>query len=207
MIKYETLFLIKPDLPDDEIQAVLDRLVDRVGRVGGKVAVINHWGNLDMAYAVRYRGEKLRRGYYVLLTFLGDGAAVEEIERNIKIMDQTFRYLTVKLDDSADPALVTEIVVTRQAPRTRVRPDYRPPFAEESEEAPGPEHGEAPADAEAGPAAEAGEAPADEAPGAETAGAVGEESGDEGPGDAEPGDDGVDTDEPADDDAGADEEG
>jgi small subunit ribosomal protein S6 len=193
MIKYETLFLIKPDLPEDEIQAVMDRLVDRVGRVGGKVAIINHWGNMDMAYPVRYRGERLRRGYYVLLTYLGDGVAVEEIERNIKIMDQTFRYLTVKLEDSADPALVTEIVVTRQAPRTRVRPDYRQPFAEDGDESPRHERGEVPAYAAEGPAAEADEAPASAAPEAETA-------------DAEPGADEPDTEKPADDDAGAGEE-
>jgi small subunit ribosomal protein S6 len=166
MFKYETLFIIKPDLPEEEIQAVLDRLQDRLGRVGGKFAIINHWGNRDLAYAVKYRGEQLRRGYFVLLTYVGDGLAVEEIERNIKIMDQPFRYLTVKLEDNVDPASVTEVLVTRQAPKFHARPEPRPAefdddMADDEEASGPPERAAAPAPAPAvdeGDAGEAGEA-------------------------------------------------
>lgn len=126
MNKYETLFLIKPDLPEDQVQSVLDRLQTRIEGAQGKVAVIEHWGNRMLAYPVQYRGEQLRRGYYVLLTYGGDGRTVEEVERNIKINDFTFRYITVKLEDGFDPASVTEVqVVKRAVPSARPRRSFR----------------------------------------------------------------------------------
>lgn len=112
MNKYETLFLIKPDQSEEQIQAVLDRLVQQIEATGGKAAVIEHWGNRKLAYPVRYRGERLWRGYYVLLTYLGEGSTVDEVERNIKIMDPAFRYLSVKLEDDVDPASVSGLMVT-----------------------------------------------------------------------------------------------
>jgi len=116
MNKYETLFLIKPDLQDDQVQTVLDRLQSRIQDAQGKLAVIEHWGNRALAYPVQYRGEKLRRGYYVLLTYGGDGRTVDEVERNIKILDHTFRYITVKLEDGIDPAaLGEEVQVVKRA--------------------------------------------------------------------------------------------
>ncbi|MFO8056848.1 MAG: 30S ribosomal protein S6 [bacterium] len=111
MDKYETLFIAKPDQTDEQIQGILDRLTNRVERQNGKVAEINHWGHRPLAYAVNYRGERLLRGYYVLLTYLGDGSVVTEVERNIKILDATFRYLSVKVEENVDAAAVTETVV------------------------------------------------------------------------------------------------
>jgi len=133
MVKYETLFIIKPELSDEEIQEIVDRLRDRVERVGGKVAVIDHWGHHDMAYSIRYRGERLTSGYFVLMTYLGDGAAVDEVERNIKILDPTFRYQSIKLDANADPAEVGELeVIHRESKR---RPRHEEPREEAEAEA------------------------------------------------------------------------
>jgi len=120
MVKYETLFIIKPDISDEEIQEVVDRLRDCVEQVGGKVAIVDHWGHHDMAYSIRYRGERLTSGYFVLMTYLGDGTAVDEVERNIKILDPTFRYQSIKLDANADPADVGELeVIHRESRRPR----------------------------------------------------------------------------------------
>jgi small subunit ribosomal protein S6 len=190
MNKYETLFLIKPDLQDDQVQAVLDRLQSHIEGSQGKLAVIEHWGNRALAYPVQYRGEKLRRGYYVLLTYGGDGRTVDEVERNIKILDQTFRYLTVKLEDAIDPAaLGEEVQVTRRAEHGGRRHGLA---AREGEEAaaPAPEQAapaaaqQAPAVAEHEPeaAASADEA---EAPAEETAAQTADDAGALEPGDKE----------------------
>jgi len=118
MNKYETLFLIKPDLPEDQILPILERLQQRIEGANGKLAVIDHWGNRPLAYPVQYRGEKFYRGYYVLINYAGDGSTVDEVERNIKILDQTFRYISVKLENDIDPAGIGEVQVTRRPERT-----------------------------------------------------------------------------------------
>jgi len=135
MNKYETLFIIKPNLSDDQVEAVVSRLQDRIGRTEGKVAAIDYWGLRRLAYPVLYRGERFRRGYYILLTYVGGGATVEEVERNIKIMDDSFRYLTVKLQSKVDPATIGEPVINRRAEPAAAPP---PPPREMAEAAPAP---------------------------------------------------------------------
>ena len=135
MNKYETLFIIKPNLPEDQVEAVVSRLQDRIGRTEGKVAAIDYWGLRRLAYPVLYRGERFRRGYYILLTYVGGGATVEEVERNIKIMDDSFRYLTVKLQSKVDPATIGEPVINRRTEPAAAPP---PPPREMVEAAPAP---------------------------------------------------------------------
>jgi small subunit ribosomal protein S6 len=121
--KYEILFILKPDLPEDQIQEIIDRLTKRIESTNGKVAAIDYWGHRMLAYPIKYRGERIRRGYYILLTCVGNGGTVEEIERNIKILDPTFRYLTVKLEEGVDPESIIEVEITR-------RKEKAPPRAE-----------------------------------------------------------------------------
>ena len=115
MQKYETLFICKPDLPETDVQAVIDRLLARIDRTQGKAIELDEWGPRKLAYSVRYRGETFTRGYYILLTYAGSGETVEEIERNIKLMDQAFRYQTFKLDGDVDIESIAEMAHNKPA--------------------------------------------------------------------------------------------
>ena len=44
MNSYETLFIIKPDLPDEDVEDVLTRINERIEKSEGKVAAIDYWG-------------------------------------------------------------------------------------------------------------------------------------------------------------------
>ncbi len=154
MNKYETVFILKPDLADEDIEAALDRLKSRVERAEGKVAAIDYWGARKLAYPVRYRGERMHRGFYILFTYLGDGETVVGVERNIKIMDDIFRYLTVKREGEFEAAEVDEIAITK-----REKP--APPEAKQVEEKPAEEAEKPVEEAEAA-------APAEEKPEAST---------------------------------------
>lgn len=171
MNKYETLFIAKPSLTDDQVEAVVTRLTDRIGRSDGKVAAIDYWGIRRLAYPILYRGERFRRGYYVLLTYAGGGQTVEEVERNIKIIDDTFRYMTVKLADKIDPASIGEATINK-----RSEPPVETPVPRPAEAAPAasaapaaPVEAAPAAPAEAAPAAAPESAPAEPAPAAEPA--------------------------------------
>ena len=59
MNQYETLFIVKPDLSDEDIESTLKRLTSRIERTKGKVASNDYWGRRMLAYPVKYRGEKL----------------------------------------------------------------------------------------------------------------------------------------------------
>ncbi len=98
MRKYETLLLLSPELASDARTALLESLKAVVEREGGKMTAEDHWGMRDLAYPVR----KQMRGYYVRLEYAGPAPLVAELERNIRIADGIFKFVSVKLADVAE---------------------------------------------------------------------------------------------------------
>ncbi|SDN20344.1 30S ribosomal protein S6 [Desulfonauticus submarinus] len=94
--RYETLLLLSPELSSEEKQGVVEKVSDIIKRDGGEVVLVDDWGMKELAYPVR----KQTRGYYVRLEFGLPGKYVSELERNLRIMEEVFRFVTVKLADS-----------------------------------------------------------------------------------------------------------
>lgn len=98
MRKFETLLLLSPELSTDERTVILDGLKGVIEREGGKVLLEDLWGMRDLAYPVK----KQMRGFYIRLEYAAPGALVTELERNIRIAEGVFKFLTVKLADDAE---------------------------------------------------------------------------------------------------------
>lgn len=98
MRHYETIFIIHPDLGDEETAAVVDKFSGILSDGGAFLVKQDHWGRRRLAYAVK----KQNKGYFVLLEYGAEAPAVAEMERNFKIDEQVIRFLTVKLSDSFD---------------------------------------------------------------------------------------------------------
>lgn len=95
MRKFETLLLLSPELSAENREGLLTLFTGVVEREQGKIVNVDHWGMRDLAYPVR----KQMRGYYVRLEYVAPGAVVAELERNIRIADGIFKFVTVKLAD------------------------------------------------------------------------------------------------------------
>ena len=95
MRQFETLLLLSPELPGEGRESLLSTLVGIIEREGGALVEADHWGMRDLAYPVH----KLMRGYYVRLVYNGPAPLVAELERNIRITDGIFKFVTVKLAD------------------------------------------------------------------------------------------------------------
>ena len=104
MRKFETLLLLSPELPGDGREAIITSLVAIIEREKGAMLATDHWGMRDLAYPVR----KQMRGYFVRLEYTGPGPLVAELERNIRNMDGIFKFTSVKLAESAEPAKKAE---------------------------------------------------------------------------------------------------
>ncbi len=89
---YETLVLLSPELAEENRKEILENLTSIVDREGGKMVETDDWGMRQLAYPV----QKQTRGYYVRLVFEAPGALVAELERNIRITDGIFKFMTVK---------------------------------------------------------------------------------------------------------------
>lgn len=97
MRKFETLLLLSPELSAESREGILAALTGIIEREGGKMLEVDQWGMRDLAYPVR----KLMRGFYVRLVYEAPAPLVAELERNIRITDGIFKFLTVKLADEA----------------------------------------------------------------------------------------------------------
>jgi small subunit ribosomal protein S6 len=94
--RYETIFIVYAELPDEEITALIERYSDIVKAQSGTLIKIEKWGKRKLAYEIK----KQSRGNYVLLDFAGSSAVVVELERNLRISDKILKYLTVKTKDA-----------------------------------------------------------------------------------------------------------
>lgn len=98
MRKFETLLLLSPELSIDARKELLESFKAVIDREGGKVLVEDQWGMRDLAYPV----QKQMRGFYARFEYAAPGALVGELERNIRIAEGVFKFLTVKLADEVE---------------------------------------------------------------------------------------------------------
>jgi small subunit ribosomal protein S6 len=98
MRHYETIFIISPDIAEEDTQAVMDRYAGILTDGGGFLAKVDPWGRRKLAFEVKGHG----KGFYVLFDYGATPEAVAEMERNFKIDDAVLRFLTVKQSDEFD---------------------------------------------------------------------------------------------------------
>jgi small subunit ribosomal protein S6 len=93
---YEELFIIKPDVPEEEVDQFVEQMRGVVTNTGGTVDKVDKWGKRKLAYRV----EKYREGSYVLFQFTADATAVKEFERRLRVADMVIKFLTVRIDET-----------------------------------------------------------------------------------------------------------
>jgi small subunit ribosomal protein S6 len=94
---YELVFIVKPDLPEDEISQVIEQFTGAVSEGGGTVMKVEQWGKRRLAYRVKRHGE----GYYVLMHYSTDDntSLAREIERRLRVSDPVIKYITIRIDE------------------------------------------------------------------------------------------------------------
>ena len=104
MRRYETIFIMDPDVSEEQRGGVYGRISDLMAQKGGQQIAMDEWGTRKLAYDIK----KKHRGYYVRLDYCGDGALVDEIERFFRIDDRFLKFLTVVLDTDTTPEKVQQ---------------------------------------------------------------------------------------------------
>ena len=91
---YESIFIINPNLTDEETANVIKKMSDVVAKQGGEMTKTEDWGKKKLAYEIK----KQKRGHYAFFQFKAAPAAVSELERTYKMTDSVIKFLTVKLE-------------------------------------------------------------------------------------------------------------
>ena len=98
MRHYETIYIVNPDLGDEEYKAEVEKFNSLITDLKGVVVKTQEWGKQRLAYLVK----KFDRGSYVLVEYCGDAGTSDELETNLKLDDKILKFQTVKLADEVD---------------------------------------------------------------------------------------------------------
>lgn len=94
MRKYETLFILRPELEEEKRNELIEKFKSII-ESDGEVEEVNEWGNKKLAYEIN----DLKEGYYVLVNFKAGSELPKELERNFKISDDVIRFIVINLEE------------------------------------------------------------------------------------------------------------
>lgn len=95
---YETIFIVHPDLSKENAGKLVDDLVARIERNGGRIVKRESWGLRNLAYRIANR----RRGHYFLLVVDGEPSVQQAFERDLRLNERVIRWLSVRIDEVSE---------------------------------------------------------------------------------------------------------
>jgi len=140
--RYETILIAHVDLSEDELSGLIARYSAIITDRKGILVKVERWGKRRLAYMIK----KQARGFYLLIDYAGESAAVNELERNLKINDKILKFMTVLKDGAVDPAAL-EKEIAEAAQKAEKKEEFKevapetPPAASPAE-SPAPEAAE-----------------------------------------------------------------
>lgn len=91
---YEIMFILRPELPEEEVDRIITQFDGVVTSTGGTVQKAEKWARRRLAYDVK----RCREGQFILFTVECDPGTVREFERRLKVADQVIKFMTVRVD-------------------------------------------------------------------------------------------------------------
>ena len=94
MALYEHVFIARQDLSNAQAEGLIEHFGQVLSDNGGSVVEFEYWGLKTMAYKIN----KNRKGHYAYVRSDAPAAAVQEMERLMRLHDDVMRCLTIKVD-------------------------------------------------------------------------------------------------------------
>lgn len=119
---YEEMFIVRPDITDEELDPLLEQVKSIITTGGGTVDKVDKWGVRKLAYRI----EKKAEGFFVLVQFQAPNALISELERRLRVNDDVMKYMTVRIDEQLKR---NEKLQKKRAARQARRPVMVPAMA------------------------------------------------------------------------------
>ena len=94
MRRYELMLVLRPDVPDDKSQALVDRTTRGIVAAGGQIVKVAPWGRRRLAYPI----DRHREGSYHIILFEAPSEAIVELEHTLLITEEVLRHLVTRVD-------------------------------------------------------------------------------------------------------------
>jgi small subunit ribosomal protein S6 len=101
MAYYEHVFIARPEISPQQVEALVETIASTVKELGGDVSKTEYWGLRNLTYRIR----KNRKGHYALLNIEAPTTAISELERRLKINEDIMRFKTIRVEElEAEPS-------------------------------------------------------------------------------------------------------
>lgn len=102
---YETVFIARQELSAQQVDALTEQYSKIITDAKGKILKTENWGLRTLAYRIN----KNRKGHYVLIESDVESAAIQEVERNMRLSEDVLRYLTMRLEKPTEgPSIILD---------------------------------------------------------------------------------------------------
>lgn len=95
---YETMFILKPTLVEEEIKSRIDFFKEVITKNGGEIETCLDMGMRNLAYEIK----KNKRGYYFVIYFKAQSSLILELERNYRINEEILRFIVLKYESKKE---------------------------------------------------------------------------------------------------------
>jgi len=95
MCDYELVTIINPEVDEESVSKIIDKVGKSINGRGGVVDKVDKWGKRRLAYPVR----KFMEANYILTCFKLEPKLIKEVEAEIKASEEVLRHLVVKAED------------------------------------------------------------------------------------------------------------
>jgi len=102
MKKYEAMFIIKPDLKEEEKTAAMKNIKEQIAKHEGVVTQDQIWAERrKLAYDLFPvgGGVRIKEGLYYLVNFDSDPSAISAIKGGYSLNENILRFMILKLDE------------------------------------------------------------------------------------------------------------
>ncbi len=91
---YEMILIVHPNVPEEELSLVIDKVSGLIKGQQGEIIKVDQWGKRKCAHKI----DKCQKGYYCVVYFTLNPAFLAEIEKTLRYDEKILRYQTVKIE-------------------------------------------------------------------------------------------------------------
>lgn len=101
---YEMIFILHPNIPEEELSVVTEKVTAVIDRNKGEVIKLDNWGKKRCAHTIK----KCTKGYFFLLYFMATPTILQELDKTLRYNEKVLRYQTVIVEKDKIEALKKE---------------------------------------------------------------------------------------------------
>ena len=92
MARYELVFIVSPEVTDEEVSGTVTEVSEIVNKIGGNVTETSQWGRRKLAYPIK----RFTEGNYVLAQIELEPALTKGLEANLRVSNELLRHLLIR---------------------------------------------------------------------------------------------------------------